>query len=88
MEMYDNEFETKQNKNLNSWIKLNHNIVKVLQSGESSFALRNALNQWILIKSFECIINDRLFSEHFLQKFKGLWYHELYRSLRNIITSS
>ena len=51
MEMYDNEFETKQNKNLNSWIKLNHNIVKVLQSGESSLALRNALNQCILIKS-------------------------------------
>ena len=39
--------------------KIDHNIytgIIVLQSAGGSLALRNALNQCILIKSFECII--------------------------------
>ena len=43
-------------------------IMSLRWSGRVSLALRDTLNQCILIKSFECIINDRLFSEHFLIK--------------------
>ena len=54
--------------------KIDHNIytgIVVLQSAGDSLALRNAINQCILIKSFECIIYDRLFSEHFLENLRS-----------------
>ena len=60
--------------------KIDHNIytgIIVLQSAGDSLALRNALNQCILIKSFECIIYDRLFSVYFLENLRS-----------NVMTSS